>query len=229
MLEETYEVIDAIDSGKTEKIEEELGDLLMLVTMMAQVATDVGAFTIHTVIDGISKKMIRRHPHIFGDTTVGNVDEVLTNWQKIKEQERKANGDQEKGVLDGLPRSLPALAQGLELQSRAAKVGFDWPTIDGVLSKIAEEIQEMQSAVDNDELEAELGDLLFVLVNFARWNKIDPENALNRTNQKFRARFKYIETKLRNQNLSVTDVDLEVMDALWNEAKATINLPHQDP
>ena len=220
--EEAYEVMDAITSGYPIAINEELGDLLLLITMLSQIGKEKKEFNIYTVFQSIAEKMIRRHPHIFGDAKVDSVGDVLTNWQKIKAEEKKAKGDHEKGILDGLPRSVPALAQALELQSRAAKVGFDWPTIDGVLDKIVEELAEINNARDLKEKKGELGDLLFVLVNFARWNQIDPEDALHFTNQKFRDRFSYIERQLRQNGQKFEDVDLDQMDKWWNEAKALL-------
>lgn len=220
LLEESFEALDAIDQQDTAKMEEEFGDILLMIAMYSQIGQENGSFNIYTVLHRIAQKMIRRHPHIFGTTAVDGVNDVLTNWQKIKEQERKDNGEIEKGVLDGLPRSMPALSQGLELQARAAKVGFDWPNITGVLEKISEEIREIEASETVDEIEGELGDLLFVLVNYARWKKIDPEVALHRTNSKFRARFKYIEQQLRLKKMKFEDVGLAELDALWNEAKA---------
>lgn len=220
LLEESFEALDAIDQQDTAKMEEEFGDILLMIVMYSQIGQENGSFNIYTVLHRIAQKMIRRHPHIFGTTAVDGVNDVLTNWQKIKEQERKDNGEIEKGVLDGLPRSMPALSQGLELQARAAKVGFDWPDITGVLEKISEEIREIEASETVVEIEGELGDLLFVLVNYARWKKIDPEVALHRTNAKFRARFKYIEQQLRLKKMKFEDVGLAELDALWNEAKA---------
>lgn len=219
LLEESYEALDAIDLEDPKKMEEEFGDLLLLITLYAQIGLEKGHFNIHSILFNIAQKMIRRHPHIFGSAEVDGVHDVLTNWQKIKEQERKNSGDDEKGILDGLPRSMPALSQGLELQARAAKVGFDWPDINGVLDKINEEIREIEDAKSGEELEGEFGDLLFVLVNYARWRQVDPEVALHRTNAKFRARFKYIEQQLHRKGLKFDDVGLVEMDALWNQAK----------
>ena len=220
--EEAYEVMDAINSGNSKAINEELGDLFLLIAMLAQIGQEKNEFSIYTIFQSIAEKMIRRHPHIFADTKVDGVGDVLFNWQKIKAEEKKAKGDHEKGILDGLPRSVPALAQALELQSRAAKVGFDWPTIDGVLDKIVEELAEINNAQDQREKQGELGDLLFVLVNFARWNNIDPEDALHFTNQKFRDRFSYIERQLRLNGQKFEDVDLVQMDKWWNEAKQVL-------
>lgn len=217
--EEAYEVMDALDSNDPHNINEELGDLLMLIVMTAQIGVESGDFNVYTVLNGITEKMLRRHPHIFGDVKIDNVDDVLINWQKIKADERKQKGQTEKGVLDGLPRSMPALSQALEMQARAAKVGFDWPQIDGVLDKVVEELNEIRNAQNHPELVSEIGDLLFVLVNFARWNKVEPEVALQLTNNKFRNRFGYIEKQLRERQLVWDDVDLSQMDAWWNEAK----------
>jgi tetrapyrrole methylase family protein/MazG family protein len=219
LLEESYEAITAIDSGDFESMREELGDLLLQIMLHAQIASEEGEFTVNDVVKGIYDKIIRRHPHVFGDAKVGGVDGVLANWEKLKEKERKGKGEKEKGILDGVPLALPALSQAQEYQDRAARVGFDWPVIDGVLDKVREEIEEIKQAKTDEELADEIGDLFFVLVNLARWKKVDAESALRGTNMKFKKRFGYIETDAKKQGRNLSDMKLEEMDALWNEAK----------
>ena len=219
LLEELYEAIAALDSGNFDSMREEFGDLLLQIMLHSQIASEEGEFTANDVVKGIYDKIIRRHPHVFGDAKVSGVDGVLTNWEKLKDKERKVKGEKEKGMLDGVPLALPALSQAQEYQDRAAHVGFDWPVIDGVLDKLAEEIQEVKQAETDFELADEIGDLFFVLVNFARWKKVDAESALRGTNMKFKKRFGYIETNAKKQGRSLSDMKLEEMDALWDEAK----------
>ncbi len=218
VLEETYEVISAIDAGDFAAMREELGDLLLQVVLQSQIAGEETEFTLNDVIRGIYDKIIRRHPHVFGDVKVDGVQGVLQNWEKLKEKERK---DQkvEKGLLDGVPSVLPALNQAQEIQERAARVGFDWPEIDGVLEKVSEEIREVKAAEDGEQLTGELGDLLFALVNLARWKKVDAESALRSTNAKFKRRFGHIETEAKKQGRSLSDLSLDEMEALWQEGK----------
>jgi tetrapyrrole methylase family protein/MazG family protein len=171
------------------------------------------------VIKGIYDKIVRRHPHVFGEVQLDGVQGVLQNWEKLKEAERKDNGKQEKGLLDGVPLAMPALSQAQEYQDRAARVGFDWPVVEGVLDKILEEVKEIKQAVNEEELSEEIGDLFFVLVNLARWKKIDAEAALRETNLKFKRRFAYVEQGAKKQGRSLSDMTLEEMDVLWEEAK----------
>jgi tetrapyrrole methylase family protein / MazG family protein len=219
LLEESYEAIAAIDSGDFDSMREEFGDLLLQIMLHSQIASEESEFTANDVVKGIYDKIIRRHPHVFGDAKVSGVDGVLTNWEKLKAKERNVKGEKEKGMLDGVPLALPALSQAQEYQDRAARVGFDWPVIDEVLDKLAEEIQEVKQAETDFELADEIGDLFFVLVNFARWKKVDAESALRGTNMKFKKRFGYIETNAKKQGINLSDMKLEEMDALWNEAK----------
>jgi tetrapyrrole methylase family protein / MazG family protein len=222
LLEESYEAIAAIDSGNFGSMREEFGDLLLQIMLHSQIASEEGEFTANDVVKGIYDKIIRRHPHVFGDAKVSGVDGVLTNWEKLKDKERKSKGEKEKGMLDGVPLALPALSQAQEYQDRAARVGFDWPVIDGVLDKLAEEIQEVKQAETDFELADEIGDLFFVLVNFARWKKVDAESALRGTSMKFKKRFGYIETNAKKQGRNLSDMKLEEMDALWDEAKKLV-------
>jgi tetrapyrrole methylase family protein/MazG family protein len=235
LLEESYEAISAIDSGDFVDMREEFGDLLLQIVLQSQIANEEGQFNINQVIQGIHSKIVRRHPHVFGDLKLEGVDGVLANWEKLKEKERSekkerspakrdgAEGAQEKqeerGLLDGVPLALPALSQAQEYQDRAARVGFDWPEIEGVLDKIAEEIDEVKQATDEKELAAEIGDLLFALVNLARWKKADAESVLRETNRKFKRRFAYVEEGAKRQGRDLSSLSLEEMETLWQEAK----------
>ncbi|HMB23008.1 MAG: nucleoside triphosphate pyrophosphohydrolase [Chloroflexota bacterium] len=218
MLEESYEAISAIDSGDFVDMREEFGDLLLQVVLQSQIANEESQFNINQVVQSIYSKIVRRHPHVFGDVEVADVDGVLVNWEKLKEKERGKKKDG-KGFLDGVPLALPALSQAQEYQDRAARVGFDWPEIEGVLEKIAEEIDEVKRATNEDELAAEIGDLLFALVNLARWKKLDAESALRGTNMKFKKRFGYIEQSAKKQGRELSSLSLDEMESFWQEAK----------
>ena len=225
LLEEAYEVLAALDSEDPQKMAEEFGDLLLQIVLNAQIASEEGEFNMADVLKGIHDKIIRRHPHVFGEVKVDGVGGVLKNWENLKAAERADNGEPEKGLLGGVPLALPALIQAQEYQDRAARVGFDWPKIDGVLEKIAEEIQEVRDASNEQELTGELGDLLFALVNLARWKKVDAESALRGTNTRFRQRFDYVEAGARKQARKVSDLSLNEMEALWQEAKTMRDKP----
>jgi tetrapyrrole methylase family protein/MazG family protein len=214
LLEETYEVLEAIDDDDTDHLREELGDLLLQVVLHSQIAVEAGEFQMADVVEAVNTKMIKRHPHVWGDVQVDNADQVVTNWDELKKRER---GDKPKSLLDGTPKALPALAQAYDYQKRAAKVGFDWPKIEDVIAKLQEEIGELQAATDESERLNEFGDVLFSLANIARWYEIDPEIALRETNTKFKRRFQYIE---QHAGRDLKDLTLEAMDALWNAAKA---------
>jgi tetrapyrrole methylase family protein/MazG family protein len=218
LLEESYEALGAIDSGDTDAMREEFGDLLLQIMLNSQIANEAGDFNVNAVVKGIYDKIIRRHPHVFGEVQVDGVDGVLQNWEKLKEKERK-DKKEKKGILDGVPAALPALTQAQEYQDRAARVGFDWPEIEGVLDKIREEIREVQEAAEPDHVAEELGDLFFALVNLARWKKVDAESALRETNLKFKTRFAYIEAGAKQQERNLSDLSLDEMEALWQEAK----------
>jgi tetrapyrrole methylase family protein/MazG family protein len=198
---------------------EEFGDLLLQVVLQSQIANEEEHFNINQVIQGIHSKIVRRHPHVFGELKLDGVDGVLANWEKLKEAERKDKGQVEKGLLDGVPLALPALSQAQEYQDRAARVGFDWPEIEGVLDKVREEIEEIKDAETDFELASEIGDLLFVLVNFARWKYVDAESALRKTNIKFRERFAYVEQGAKKQGRNLSELSLDEMETLWQEAK----------
>ena len=218
LLEESYEAISAIDSGDFPEMREEFGDLLLQIVLQSQIANEEGQFNVNQVIQGIHSKIVRRHPHVFGDLKLDGVDGVLANWEKLKEQERgkKKAG---KGLLDGVPVALPALSQAQEYQDRAARVGFDWPEIEGVLDKIKEEIEEIKKAETDFELASEIGDLFFAIVNLARWKHVDAESALRATNMKFKKRFAYIEQGAKKRGRDLSALSLDDMESLWQEAK----------
>ncbi len=220
LLEESYETLSAMDDNNPAKMREEFGDLLLQVVLNAQIGQEYGEFTMTEVLKGIYDKIIRRHPHVFGQIEVDGVGQVLSNWESIKKEERRKNGEVEKSLLDGVPAVLPALSQAQEYQERAARVGFDWPEIDGVLEKIREEIEEVRRSANPDELASELGDLFFALVNLARWKDIDAEAALRATSVKFKKRFAYIELRAQEMGRAMKEMSLQELDDLWNEAKA---------
>jgi nucleoside triphosphate diphosphatase len=218
-IEEAYEVADAIASGSREHLKEELGDLLLQPVYHAQMAAEEGAFTLEDVIEGVVTKMIRRHPHVFGDETVKAAGVAKGFWEANKAKERLAKGEANKRTLDGVPLALPGLTRAIKLQAKAAKVGFDWPHVDQVYDKVAEEIAELKDAPEAQRAE-ELGDLLFVLANLARHYGIDPEAAVRGANAKFERRFRFIEDELTVVGKSPAQSDLEEMDSLWDKSKA---------
>lgn len=218
LIEEVYEVIEAIDLEDEKLLCEELGDLLMQVVFHARMAEEARLFSMQDVIDGITKKLVRRHPHVFGDVNVKDANEVLTNWEAIKRTEKKDRTS----VLDGVPKDLPALMSAYKLQYKAAKVGFDWPDIDPVWDKLEEELHELEEAIANgkiEKIEEELGDVLFTVVNIARFLKVDAEVALITTNRKFKKRFSYIEEKVKTKHQQWENLSLMDLDELWQEAK----------
>ncbi len=208
-----------MDSEEPVKMAEEFGDLLLQIVLNAQIASEENEFSMTDVIKGIYDKIVRRHPHVFGDIQVDGVKGVLSNWEKLKADERSANGEGEKGPLDGIPLALPALIQAQEYQDRAARLGFDWPEISGVLDKIIEEIHEVREATNEEELTAELGDMFFALINLARWKKVDAESALRGTNIRFKKRFDYVQAGAKKQGKKMQEMTLDEMEALWQEAK----------
>lgn len=220
LLEETYEALEALDSEDPDALREELGDLMLQIVLHTQIAVEEGEFSMVNVLQGINQKIVRRHPHVFAETSISGVDGVLQNWQKLKEQERSDQGvGQTRGMLDGVPKILPALSQSQELQDRAARVGFDWPDIEPVYAKLFEEIEEVRQADGDDHRAAELGDLLFAAVNLVRWYKVDAESALRAANTKFRRRFAHIEKSARAAGRELTGMTLAEMDKWWDEAK----------
>lgn len=220
LLEETYEALEGLDANDPVMMEEEFGDLLLQIVLHAQIGYEDGEFTMADIIQGISQKLIRRHPHVFGELKVDGVTGVLQNWEKLKAAERKANGvEKTKGLLDGVPKEFPALGQAQQIQDRAARVGFDWDEIQGVWDKLREEVEEVQAATTGAERMDEIGDLLFAAVNLARWLKVDAESALRGANLKFRRRFSYVEKRARETGRQLMDMKLAEMDVFWEEAK----------
>jgi len=219
LLEETYEVLDAIDRREWPHLAEELGDLLLQAVFFAQMASEEGKFRIDDSVDAITEKLIRRHPHIFGDGSAKTADDVKRRWDEIKAEEKKSKGEAPRGRLESVPRNLPALVEAQQISSKAAAVGFDWENAGQVLEKLDEELRELAKAREQGsqaELEGEVGDLLFVLVNLARFLKVDPEQALRGTNAKFRKRFAYVESRA-----TLPGAPIEEMEALWQDAKST--------
>ncbi len=219
LLEEAYETLAALDADDPVALREELGDLLLQIVLHAQIAAEYGEFTMSDVLLGIHTKLVRRHPHVFGDAVIEDAGKVIQNWEKLKEQERQANGEEVKGLLDGIPVAMPALAVADAYQKRAARVGFEWPFIQGVWDKLDEELAELKAAVTPEHQAEELGDVLFVVANLARWLGAEPETALRAANAKFYQRFTAIEAEARRQNRPLSDLTLEEMDAIWNAAK----------
>ena len=221
LLEETYEALEAIDSGSDARLAEELGDVLMQVVFHAEIADREGRFTINDVVQGIVDKLIRRHPHVFGDVTVDGSEEVLRNWEEIKRQEKRGKKDGG-SVLDGLPKDLPALIKARRIQEKVSRVGFDWERTEEVMLKVEEELAELQEAnraQDRGAIEEELGDLLFAVANLARFVSVCPEDALRKTIDKFQRRFQYIERELPKRGMKLGEASLEEMDKLWEEVK----------
>jgi len=215
LLEETYEVVEAIDVGNVQALQEELGDLLLQVLLQTQIATEEGEFKMPQVIAGIDAKLKHRHPHVWGERRVSGTQEVLQRWEELKREE----GGAERSVLDGIPAAFPALQQADVYGQRAARVGFDWNEASGVVDKVREEIAELESAVTPEEQEGELGDLLFAVVNWARWLGVSPETALRKANARFARRFRAVERLARNQGLDVGTATIDELETLWQKAK----------
>jgi tetrapyrrole methylase family protein / MazG family protein len=219
LIEETYEVLDAIDSGDRTQLCEELGDLLLQIVFQSQICAEENAFTFDDVATAIAEKLVRRHPHVFGDVEVADADEVLKNWEQIKRTEK---GDKPRPALSGVPRHLPALHKAQQVQSRAARVGFDWRETGDVLAKIEEELQEIRMAMAEESAERvrdEVGDLLFAVVNLNRFLGHEAEDVLNDTIKKFVYRFQHIEDTIHQQGRTLDEASLDEMEALWQEAK----------
>ncbi len=220
LLEETYETVEAIDSGEPDKLKEELGDLLLNIMLQAQIASEQQHFDIYDVIDTLTEKLIRRHPHVFGDVDVSNADEVVMNWEAIKKQE--AGYEDRTSALDGIPIALPSLLRAQKIQKRAARVGFDWENISDVVDKVDEELDEMKECLqenDDDAVEMEIGDLLFAIVNLCRFVDLQAEETLRKSNRKFISRFKRMEVELTKKGKSIEDQSLEELDEIWEAVK----------
>jgi tetrapyrrole methylase family protein/MazG family protein len=217
LLEEAYETLDAIDSGDPEKLREELGDLILQPYMHAQMQKRDGGFDIDEVARGITEKLIRRHPHVFGDLSVEDADEVLRNWDRIKSREK---GGEPQSILAGVPKGMASLLRAHEISKRAVRVGFEWPSLESVFEKLHEEEQELREALaegDQEKIESEIGDLLFTAVNLARWAKVEPEEALRKMLNRFTERFMYMEKAAAG---ALSSLSAEEWDRLWTEAKA---------
>lgn len=222
LLEETYEVLAALDAADPDSLQEELGDLLLQVVLHAQIAVDDGEFQMHAVLRGINEKLVRRHPHVYGTLKLPSAEAVVQHWETIKAEERRTSGvTVPSSVLAGVPRALPALAQAQALQARAARVGFDWPAVEPVLAKVMEELGEVQSAAGETQQFEELGDLLLSVVNWARHLKVDAETALRVAAARFRARFELVEQAARELGRSPSEMTLAELDTLWDQAKVT--------
>jgi len=216
LIEETYEVVEAIDDNNMEELKKELGDLLLHVVFHSNIAEEQNEFTLKDVIDAISTKLIFRHPHIFGDTKVDGTNQIKQNWEKLKFQEGRES------LMDGVPKELPALLRAHRLTDKAARVGFDWEKKEDAWKKVDEEMHELHHAIESgkqEDVEAEFGDLLFAMVNYSRFINVNPENALRQTVDKFITRFQYIEKRLKEMGKDIHSSSLEEMDKLWNEAK----------
>ena len=218
LLEETYEALAALDANDPQAMREEFGDLLLQIVLHAQIASEYGEFKMQDVLHGIHTKIVHRHPHVFGDVEVDGVGKVLQNWEKLKAEERQAKGKSEAGLLDSVPVALPALSLAEEYQKRVARVGFDWPDVQGVLDKVCEEAAEVRSA-EGSKRSAEIGDLLFAVVNLARWCEADAESVLRETNTRFKRRFSSIEQATRARGKKVAELTPQEMDDLWEAAK----------
>jgi tetrapyrrole methylase family protein/MazG family protein len=221
-LEESYEVVEAIDQGSAEHLKEELGDVLLQVVFHAGIETERGGFDLNDVADGICRKLIYRHPHVFGDVTVSGTGEVLANWEQLKRKEKGQATHTD--ALEAVARSLPALWRAEKVQKKAAKAGFDWPEVSGAVDKLSEELDELRGAIaEHSNVEEELGDLLFSAVNVARFVKVDPEVALGRACDKFIRRFQLVEQLARQSGRPMEEMTLEELDGLWARAKQDLN------
>jgi len=218
LIEEAYEVLEAIDEADMGKLCEELGDLLMQIVLQSQMASEDEDFEISDVVRKINEKLIRRHPHIFGDAKAADAQQVIAKWEALKREEGKGG----ESILDGVPKDMPSLAYSQAIQRRAARVGFDWKDVDGVIEKLAEEVAELKAATEHQQRVQEFGDLLFTLANVARRLDIDLEGALRRANERFYRRFSYMEQVCKKKGIALESLPLEEQDALWDEAKRQI-------
>ena len=220
LIEETYETLEAIDTGDPSKLKEELGDLLLNIMLQAQIAAEHENFDIYAVIETLTEKLIRRHPHVFGDVDVADSEAVVKHWEAIKRQE--AGYSDRKSVLDGIPNAMPTLLRAQKIQSRAARVGFDWEELTDVIAKVEEELEEVKASINTDGSEAvamELGDLLFAIVNLCRFMDLQAEETLRQANRKFITRFKWMEAELERRGTNFESQDLASLDVIWEEAK----------
>jgi tetrapyrrole methylase family protein/MazG family protein len=232
LIEEAYEVLDALDDGDPVELKEELGDLLFQVVFHAQISRERGEFDLSDVINRCHEKMVHRHPHIFGDVELNTAEDVLKNWEDIKAAEKgvpsTSRPESERSLLDGIPSKLPALHRAYQMTAKASRVGFDWSHLEDILSKLQEEASELAEAHQKQDLRRmadEVGDLLFVAANAARFLGIDPETALGRSNEKFSRRFRYVESAIKRQGRELKSASLPEMDALWEEAKKKESIP----
>jgi len=236
LVEEVYEVLEAVENNDFDGLSEELGDVLLHVVFHAQLGKETGRFDINTVIDKISDKLVRRHPHVFGGESASTPEEVIKNWEVIKAQEKaeklKNRTPQQRSLLEGIPSKLPAIHEAHQISARVARVGFDWPDIEGVFEKLQEEVSELKEVISEgnddqkrDRLEDEIGDMLFVIVNIARYLKIDSESALKRANRKFKTRFQHMENELVRQGKTLEETSLADMEKLWQQAKSELQAP----
>ncbi len=219
LVEECYEVIEAIDNGDDALLKEELGDLLLQPLFHAAIAEERGSFTIDDVLETLADKLVRRHPHVFGDEQIRTSDEQVANWEKIKKEEK---GEERRSALAGVPPHLPALLKAQKITEKAARVGFDWEHVDQVFAKVLEELHELEETLtsrDQERMEAELGDLLFAIVNLGRFLSVNPEDALRKTITRFSTRFAHVEDTLHGRGVQLKDATLDEMEALWQEAK----------
>lgn len=219
LLEETYEVLNAIDQGDPAAMSEEFGDLLLQIVLHAQIASEDGEYRMADVIQGIYDKIVRRHPHVFSDVQIKDAQGVIQNWERLKANERNEKGNSEASLLESVPVALPALVQAQTYQERAARIGFDWKEIQGVYDKLEEELEEVRSAQDDQARASEVGDLLFAVVNLSRWFGVDAESALRESSLRFRQRFGHIEKAAREEGRTISDMTLDEMESYWQAAK----------
>ena len=219
VLEETYEVLQAMDQNNRINLREELGDLLFQVVFLAQMMQEDHAFHLGDVLEAVTEKMLSRHPHVFGDSTAKSPEQALQNWESMKDQQKAQTRGANRSILDGIPIHLPSLQQALMISTKAVRVGFEWETEQDIWKKLQEEMEEFQAAKTDEEKSEEMGDILFTIVNIARKNKIHPEDALRSANQKFRQRFGKLEKKVYEQNQQLSELTLSQMDAIWEEVK----------
>lgn len=225
LIEESYEVLEAIDDNDPEGLKEELGDVLLQIFFHSKLAEKAGTFTMEDITDTISRKLIRRHPHVFATTEVENAEEVTRNWDEIKNQEKLEKNISYESMLDKVPKNLPSLLESLKIQEKVGKVGFDWDTIEEVAEKVREEEEELKEAIqigDQQKIEEEFGDLLFTLVSIGRFLNLDPEESLFKANNKFRRRFRYIEENFRDKSLEIAKKNRKSMEKLWKESKKNV-------